>query len=63
MRLHARLTCTWDDEACVWFVNQSNIPGLAAEATTLQALRLKLPGMIRDLLDIDPLDHEVGLIS
>ena len=44
---------TWDDEANAWVAEGTNLPdgiGLATEAPTLDALEVKLPGMIRDLL-------------
>ncbi|WP_342152535.1 DUF1902 domain-containing protein [Methylorubrum sp. SB2] len=47
------IRCAWDDEADVWFVRESNVPGLVTEAETLDALRRKLPGMIQDLLEVE----------
>jgi hypothetical protein len=28
----------WDDEAQVWFVEESNVPGLVGESPTLEAM-------------------------
>ena len=50
MSRHVVVRCAWDDEADVWFVQESDVPGLVTEADTLEALRRKLPEMIQDLL-------------
>jgi predicted RNase H-like HicB family nuclease len=41
----------WDTEAKVWYIEDSNLPGLHIEAETLDELRNKLPGAIEDLLE------------
>lgn len=41
----------WDDEAEVWVVTESNVPGLVTEAKTVAALRRKLRTLIPELLD------------
>jgi hypothetical protein len=41
----------WDPEAGVWYVCESSLPGLAAEADTVELLMEKLPGMILDLIE------------
>ena len=51
MRRYAIVRVAWDDEAKVWFVEGSDIPGLATEAETLDELRRKVPVIIQDLLD------------
>jgi predicted RNase H-like HicB family nuclease len=56
--------CAWDDEADVWYVQESDVPGLVTEADTLEALRRKLPGLIQDLLEVETaMDIEVDLIA
>ena len=61
---HAVIRCAWDDEARVWFVQESDIPGLVTEAPTLDALRQKLPVMVQDLLDVTTTtDIELDLIA
>lgn len=40
-----------DPEAGVWFVEFSDLPGVNAEAPTLEALLEKLPAIVEDLLD------------
>ena len=42
-----------DPEAGVWFVEQSDLFGLNAEAETLEGLVEKLPAVISDLLEPD----------
>ncbi|MEW6728331.1 MAG: DUF1902 domain-containing protein [Pseudomonadota bacterium] len=41
----------WDDEARVWVATSDDVPGLATEADTLEALAVKLETMIPELLD------------
>jgi Domain of unknown function (DUF1902) len=40
----------WDDEARVWYVQDSNVPGLATGADTFEALIEKLKIVIPELL-------------
>jgi len=51
----------WDDEAQVWFVAETDVPGLATEAPTLDALGEKLKVMIPEMLELNgviPQAHE-----
>jgi Domain of unknown function (DUF1902) len=41
----------WDPLASVWVTESDDVPGLAAEATSLEALRPKLKAMISDLVE------------
>jgi predicted RNase H-like HicB family nuclease len=41
----------WDDEASVWVATSDDVPGLATEADTLEALSAKLDIMVPELLD------------
>jgi len=41
----------WDPDAGVWVATTRDMRGLVTEAETIEALRAKLPGMIRDLLE------------
>jgi predicted RNase H-like HicB family nuclease len=41
----------WDQDAGVWVATTRDLRGLVTEAETIEALRAKLPGMIRDLLE------------
>jgi predicted RNase H-like HicB family nuclease len=41
----------WDDEADVWVATSDDVPGLATEAETIEALSSKLQIMVPELLD------------
>lgn len=41
----------FDEEAAVWYVSKSDVPGLATEADTVEALIAKLRVMIPELLE------------
>lgn len=43
----------YDADARVWYVSDSEIPGLAADAETLEALAMKAGAMLPDLLEIN----------
>ena len=40
----------WDADAKVWVATSENVPGLATEADTIEALTTKLRNMIPELL-------------
>ena len=40
----------WDVEAQVWVAESENVPGLATEASKIEALTVKLRNMIPELL-------------
>jgi hypothetical protein len=48
---------TWDQEANVWAAESSDLPGLVTEATNLDELNAKLPGLILDLIENDDADY------
>ena len=41
----------YDQDARVWYVEDSNLFGLHIEGDTLDALRFNLPGAVQDLLE------------
>jgi predicted RNase H-like HicB family nuclease len=43
----------YDPEAKSWYVFDSDVPGLATGADTLEELEAKLPDMIIELLDLN----------
>jgi predicted RNase H-like HicB family nuclease len=45
----------WDPEAEVWVATSEDVPGLATEAETIEALAEKLRGLIPDLLEANGL--------
>ena len=44
-------TVCWDEEAGVWYVSETDFPGLAAEAGTRQDLTRKVRQLMPDLRD------------
>lgn len=57
----------WDSEAEVWVATSDDVPGLATEADTLEALSDKLDVMVPELLDangcLDGLDVPFELLA
>jgi predicted RNase H-like HicB family nuclease len=41
----------WDEDACVWVATSDDVPGLATEAETTEALMAKLKVMIPELME------------
>ena len=48
-----RIRAQWDDEAKVWYIAESDLPGLAAEGDTLEELREKLGTLIPELAQLN----------
>ncbi|MCY4262010.1 MAG: DUF1902 domain-containing protein [Candidatus Dadabacteria bacterium] len=42
----------WDDEANVWYTEETPIPGVVAEANTIDELQKKLSVIISEISDI-----------
>jgi predicted RNase H-like HicB family nuclease len=60
-----QINALWDNDSSVWVATSDDVPGLATEAETLEALRQKLREMVPELL---VLNHVVepsftGIIS
>jgi len=51
------VACLWDDEAQVWYVAETDVPGLATEAATLEEMERKLLQMIPELLELNDADQ------
>jgi predicted RNase H-like HicB family nuclease len=51
----------WDEEASVWVATSDDVPGLATEEATMEALIEKLKVIIPELLEANGIlvDHEV----
>ncbi len=51
----------WDEEASVWVATSDDVPGLVAEADTIELLSAKLEDLIPELLDANgyPDGHDV----
>lgn len=47
---HWRIYVTWDEQAKVWYVLESTVPGLATGAETIEALERKLETVVPELL-------------
>lgn len=47
------VSATWDSEASVWVAESDDVPGLATEAASLDALLAKLNVMIPELLEMN----------
>lgn len=43
----------WDSEAEVWYVSDSDVPGLATEAATVPGLIEKLERMVPELMELN----------
>ncbi len=52
----------WDAEASVWVAFSDDVPGLAAEAATLEILRPKVLAMISDLIESNNMQIELAEI-
>ena len=47
------IRAVWDDEANVWVAGSDDVPGLIAEATTLESLMAKLETLIPELMELN----------
>lgn len=52
---------TWDDEVKVWVAESPDLPGLVTEASSLDDLDKKLPGLVLDLVADDDNDSEIDI--
>ncbi|HEY3653971.1 MAG TPA: DUF1902 domain-containing protein [Steroidobacteraceae bacterium] len=51
--MNFKIDVHWDDEARVWYVEDSNVPGLAAEASTVEAMQALLRVRVPELLELN----------
>lgn len=47
------MKASWDDEAAVWVAESDDVPGLATEAESIEALVGKLRHMVPELLELN----------
>lgn len=47
------VNCQWDSDAGVWYVADTDVPGLATEAETIEKLERKLLVMVPELLELN----------
>ena len=45
--------CTWDAEASVWIATSDDVPGLVAEADTMEKLTEEVKLVVPDLLELN----------
>jgi hypothetical protein len=50
--MECKVSLTWDDEAYVWLASSEDVPGLALESGSLDALMERVKVTIPDLLDL-----------
>jgi predicted RNase H-like HicB family nuclease len=56
----------YDADAAVWYVESSDLEGVNAEASSLEALLEKLPGVVLDLLEeagVDDVELPIELVA
>lgn len=53
MRRVFQIRCDWDPEAAVWFVSESDVPGLVAEAATIEEMTSLLRDRVPELLELN----------
>ena len=54
--MECKVSLTWDDEAYVWLASSADVPGLALESGSLDALIERVKVTIPDLLDLKGTD-------
>jgi Domain of unknown function (DUF1902) len=55
---HLAVTVAWDEENRIWFVKDSDLPGLCVEAATLDAMREVIDDVAPDLLETNVPAHQ-----
>jgi hypothetical protein len=53
MRKRYTVECAWDAEARVWYVSETDVPGLATESATVEAMARTLRSLIPELLALN----------
>jgi len=51
-----KVSLTWDNEAYVWLASSADVPGLALESGSLDALMERVKVTVPDLLDLKNTD-------
>jgi hypothetical protein len=51
--MNFKIDVHWDDEAQVWYVEDSDVPGLVAEAPTVEAMQALLRVRVPELLELN----------
>ena len=58
--MECKVSLTWDNEAYVWLASSIDVPGLALESGSLDALMERVKFAIPDLLDIKNTDLTIN---
>jgi len=45
--------CDWDSEAAVWYVAESDVPGLSVEASTMEEMQEKVLKAAAELIELN----------
>lgn len=53
-----RVNAIWDAEASVWTATSNDVPGLVAEAATIEGLLADIRALIPDLLELNGVAHD-----
>ena len=53
MKQRYTVACAWDEDAGVWYVSETNVPGLTTESSTVEGMRRKLKALIPTLLSLN----------
>lgn len=54
------VTLAYDEEARVWYIEDSTLPGLSGEAETVDDLLRRIPAMVVDLVEENGIDDMHG---
>ena len=58
-----KVSLNWDDEAYVWLASSADVPGLALESGSLDALMERVKVTIPDLLDLKNTDLKITFLA
>jgi Zn-finger nucleic acid-binding protein len=58
--MKCEVSLTWDEEAYVWLASSADVPGLALESGSLDALMERVKYAIPDLLDMKDTDLTIN---
>ena len=58
--MECNVSLTWDDEAYVWLASSTDVPGLALESGSLDALMERVKIAIPDLLGLKETNLTIG---
>ena len=58
--MECNVSLTWDNEAFVWLASSADVPGLALESGSLDALIERVKMAIPDLLNLKNTDVTIG---